>query len=196
MVVGLGGIGGYFCEFIVRAGLGKIICCDRDFFQIQNMNRQLLAKKSTIGLSKAEVAKAHLENISDAKVIAIADMITTKNIAEYSISADIIVDCTDNYIARQQIASYCEQSNIVFVHGAIGGLSGQVSVIHPEKNYIKNIYKSMAMKISYTIAPVPAIVASLQATEVIKELTGVGTVMRDEIVLFDLASNDCMKYKL
>lgn len=98
MVIGLGAVGGYALEAIARAGVGKLILVDFDTFDETNINRQILAVTSTIGLKKTEVAAARVKDINPLCEVVIKDMfVNADTIPELlSLQPDFVVDAIDS----------------------------------------------------------------------------------------------------
>lgn len=118
MVVGIGGVGGYTVEALVRSGIKKIILIDHDVVDISNKNRQIIALDSTIGRKKVEVMKERILDInSDCEVIILDTFLTLENtrsvIEEYH--PDYVVDACDTMIAKKEIIKSCLDNNISFI---------------------------------------------------------------------------------
>ena len=105
LVFGVGGVGGYVCEALARAGVGRIDVVDKDVVDITNINRQIIATTDTIGLPKVEVCKARMESINpeircEAGQCFFMPEISGKfDFAGY----DYIVDAVDNVTAKIEI---------------------------------------------------------------------------------------------
>ena len=94
LVLGVGGVGGYVVESLVRSGIGKIIIVDSDFVDVSNINRQIIALNSTIGMKKVEVLENRVKDINDkCEVIKIDSFITKENIDKlFEHDIDYLVD--------------------------------------------------------------------------------------------------------
>ena len=97
LICGLGGVGGFTCEALARAGIGTLGLCDMDRVDPTNCNRQILALQSTIGKLKADVAEARVKDINpDVQLRKFALRIDETTIADLDIpSWDYIADCID-----------------------------------------------------------------------------------------------------
>lgn len=102
LLCGLGGVGGYTCEALVRAGVGTLGLCDMDRVDPTNCNRQILAMQSTIGMLKADVAEMRAKDINpDVQLRKFAFRIDETTIANLDIpSWDYIADCIDDVDAK------------------------------------------------------------------------------------------------
>ena len=117
-VVGLGGVGGYVCEMLARCGVGKLHLVDCDTVSVSNLNRQIIALESTVGLSKTEVTAKRIKDINpDCEVTTenvFVDSENAGNIAE-KCGCEIIADCIDNVTAKcALIASALKSGKYIF----------------------------------------------------------------------------------
>jgi len=104
-VFGVGGVGGYLCEALVRAGVGTIDIFDRDTVSVSNINRQIIALHSTVGKSKVEVMKERMLDINpECKVNAYNVFYLPENAHEFDFSSyDYIADAVDTVAAKLEI---------------------------------------------------------------------------------------------
>ena len=105
-VFGVGGVGGYICEALVRAGVGSIDIFDRDTVSVSNINRQIIALHSTVGQAKVDVMKKRMLDINpDCTVNAHNVFYLPENADEFDLSAyDYIADAVDTVAAKLEIA--------------------------------------------------------------------------------------------
>lgn len=113
LVVGLGGVGGYTVEALVRAGVGKLTLVDGDCFAVSNLNRQIFATQKTIGKPKALVAKQRAEEINpNVSVNAIVQYLSAQNFNEFDFDHyDCIVDAVDDVWAKVELACIAQSKN-------------------------------------------------------------------------------------
>lgn len=106
-VFGVGGVGGFACEALARAGIGAIDIFDKDTVSLSNINRQIIALHSTVGRSKVEIMKERIEDINpDCRVNAYNVFYLPENADEYDLSGyDYIVDAVDTVSAKLEIIS-------------------------------------------------------------------------------------------
>jgi tRNA A37 threonylcarbamoyladenosine dehydratase len=97
-LAGLGGVGSWCAEMLARAGVGRLTLVDMDVVAISNINRQLPALLSTVGLSKAAVMAARIRDINPAcRLTVLTDFLTPDNIPELlPMDADYVIDCIDS----------------------------------------------------------------------------------------------------
>ena len=105
LVFGVGGVGGYVCEALARAGVGRIDVVDKDVVDITNINRQIIATTDTVGLPKVEVCKARMESINpEIRCEAKKLFFLPENSEEFDFTKyDYIVDAVDNVTAKIEI---------------------------------------------------------------------------------------------
>ncbi len=100
-VFGVGGVGGSACDALARCGLGRLTIVDSARVKPSNLNRQVCAKKSTLGMAKVEAMRLHLSDVSDCSVTVCDAFITRGNAAELiPADADVIIDAVDNVTAK------------------------------------------------------------------------------------------------
>lgn len=117
-IIGLGGVGGYVTEMLARSGIGRLFLVDCDTVSKSNLNRQIIATTSTVGLKKTDVMTKRVNDIAPECHARSLDIFVTKDNAAEIIKqseADIIIDCIDNVSAKVAIiASAKEQGKYVF----------------------------------------------------------------------------------
>lgn len=190
IVVGCGGLGGHIIEQLARLGIGHITAIDGDVFDESNLNRQLLSNMDNLGKSKALCAKEHIARVNpDVQVTAMQVFLNEDNAQEIINGHDVICDALDNMTARLLLQKYAGMLNIPLVYGAIAGWYGQVTTIFPGDNILGSIYQGGSNKgieqelgnPSFT----PALVASIEVSEVVKILTGKGQLLRNRFLMIN-----------
>ena len=120
VIFGLGGVGSYVVEGLVRAGVQNIGIVDKDIVDITNINRQLIADTTTIGKSKVDVEEKRILDINPtAKIIKIKEFVDKNNIEKIMNNIlslnnhiDYVVDVIDTISSKLEIIKYCKQNNI------------------------------------------------------------------------------------
>lgn len=118
LVVGVGGVGGYVVESLVRSGIGKIIIIDKDVVDITNKNRQIIALDSTIGKSKVDVMKERINDINkECEVITYNEFLNLDNTYEIikENNPDYVVDACDTITTKKEIIRTCVDLNIELI---------------------------------------------------------------------------------
>lgn len=187
-IAGAGGLGSPVAIYLTEAGVGKLIVCDHDSPDLSNLNRQILHDDSRIGINKAKSAKITLYGLNHTvKVRAITEKITWTNAEKLVGKAAIIVDCLDNLETRKILNRIAIKKGIPLVYGGVRGLEGQMSFIKvPETPCLECILTEAPSEETFPIIGATAgIIGSMQALEVIKHLTGIGTNFRNKLLVWD-----------
>ncbi len=114
IVFGVGGVGGFVIEALVRSGIENITIVDNDVVDITNLNRQIIADHQTLGISKVHVMKERILRINPkAEVISLQKFLTTDNINEFEIeNYDYIIDAIDTVSAKISLVCKAKEKNI------------------------------------------------------------------------------------
>ena len=114
LILGCGGVGGYVVESLARSGIGKLIIVDGDVIDESNINRQIIALESTIGMKKTKVLASRIKDInSHLEVISIDKFIDKDNIDElFKYDIDYFVDACDTVSTKKLVISKCVEKNI------------------------------------------------------------------------------------
>lgn len=138
-VFGVGGVGGYTAETLVRCGIGEITVIDSDIVAESNLNRQIIALHSTIGKKKTEVIKTRLLDINpDLKIHTYDMFFLPENSNEIDFgNFDFICDCVDTVTAKLEIIMRAKNENISIISAC-----GTGNKTHPEKIKITDIYST------------------------------------------------------
>ena len=139
LVLGLGGVGGYVVEALVRSGVGHIILVDYDQVDITNINRQLIALQDTVGMNKTDVWESRIQKIlPSCKVTKIQEKITNDNIDMlFDYSIDFIVDACDTIAVKCLLIKRCLENHIPFISSM-----GTANKLDPTKLEIIDIRKT------------------------------------------------------
>lgn len=111
-VFGLGGVGGYVVEALARCGVGRLILVDHDVVSKSNINRQLFALQSTVGKSKAQVAKARVEDIDpDIEAVAMEVFFGPDTVSQFDFSSfDYVVDAIDTVTGKLLVIQHAKEA--------------------------------------------------------------------------------------
>lgn len=140
-VIGLGGLGGTVTEILARLGVGRLTLVDGDVFDESNLNRQLLSSPALLGKAKAETARLRVEAINPAvEVKVVSEFFSEKNGQAILQTVQLAIDCLDTIADRFILEKNCKTASIPLVSAAIGGSSGQATVIFPEDPGLRDIY--------------------------------------------------------
>lgn len=136
MLCGIGGVGSYAAEALGRAGVGKITLVDFDDICLTNVNRQIHALSSTVGLSKVEVMARRLSDISpDAEIIALKKFFSAENAAELlDPRPDYVLDAIDHFTAKVVLIKVCRELGIPVISSM-----GAANKLDPTKIHVADI---------------------------------------------------------
>lgn len=198
LVVGAGGLGCPVLQYLTASGIGTIGIVDHDLVALSNLQRQVLYATEDIGKSKAKVAAEKLKSLNPEIQIDVHDLeINAKNALEIISKYDVVVDCTDNFASRYLINDACVLLEKPLVFGAIFQYEGQVSVFNIAKNGSNINYRNLFpnppkpgevqdCNEAGVLGILPGIIGMMQASEVIKVLTGIGEVLIGKLLTFNL----------
>ena len=148
-VIGVGGVGGYAAEMIVRAGIGHLIILDSDDASMTNKNRQLLALDSTIGKPKCDVLAERLKDINpELDLIVIKEYLEAEKAGDVlgGYKIDYLVDAIDTLAPKLHLIKYCVDNGIPLVSSMGAGAKYDVTRIR-----IADISKSFNCPLAYIV---------------------------------------------
>lgn len=187
-IIGAGGLGGPVSIYLATAGVGEIRICDSDVIELSNLNRQILHTDERVGQPKADSAGKTLREINPAiNIVPLRAHLDEANAEEIIGTPDVIVDCLDNYPTRFLINAYSIKKRIPLVHGAIWGMSGQVTFIQPPDTPCMRclVPEAPPKELFPVVGVTPGIIGCMQSMEVLKHLAGVGNLLKGRLLLFD-----------
>ncbi len=140
LVVGLGGVGGYVVEALARSGIGTIVLVDYDTIDITNLNRQIIALHSTIGMKKTNVLKNRILDINPNCNVIVYDMLlNNENYLElFSNQYDFIIDCCDDVKAKKLLLKEAVTRDIEYISSM-----GTANKLDPTKLKIVNLVETV-----------------------------------------------------
>ncbi len=183
LIVGAGGLGSPVAMYLAAAGVGEIGLIDDDVVDLSNLQRQLLHGEMDVGRLKVDSAQASLQRLnSRVRVQPVAQRLDADNAVSLIEPYDIVVDCTDNLRSRYLISDVCLALNKPQVHGAIFRFQGQATVFMPGKGpcyrclfpQAPPVGLSPACDTAGVLGVLPGILGTIQATETIKLILGIG----------------------
>jgi tRNA A37 threonylcarbamoyladenosine dehydratase len=138
-VFGIGGVGGHAVDALARAGVGTLWLIDGDKVALSNLNRQLLALRSTVGQNKTDVAKARVLDINpDCVVLTETKFFTPENMTEFDFSdTDYILDCIDTVKCKTELIVKATKENVPIISAMGAG-----NKLDPTAFKVADIYKT------------------------------------------------------
>ena len=194
LIVGAGGLGSPVGLYLAAAGVGRIGIVDFDDVDGSNLHRQVLYGTSDVGRPKLEAARARLHDLNPEIVIEThSAALTSENALDILINYDVVVDGTDNFPTRYLVNDACVLLGKPNVYGSIFRFEGQASVfsavdgpcyrcLYPEPPPA-HLVPSCAE--GGVLGVLPGVIGTIQATEAIKLLTGIGETLVGRLLLFD-----------
>ena len=192
LIVGVGGLGSPIALYLAGAGVGCIGLVDDDRVSISNLQRQVLYSENELDKPKAVCAAERLSALnSGISILPYSTRLTEENAGNIIRKYDIVVDGCDNFATRYLINDICIEQRKPYVYGAICGFEGQVSVF----NYGEEM-KRMPPPPKGVIGVTPAVVGSIEATEVLKIICGFGDILAGKLWTIDLRTLQSNKFSL
>lgn len=202
LVVGSGGLGSPLLLYLAAAGIGKIGIVDFDVVDESNLQRQVLFGVPELGKPKVEAARDRILALNPhIEVVTYNTRLTSENALEIIREYDIVADGTDNFPTRYLVNDACVLLDKPNVYASIFRFDGQVSVFnHKDENGIngpnyRDLYSEPpppgmvpSCAEGGVLGVLPGIIGSLQASEVLKVITGIGEVLSGRLFLFDALS--------
>lgn len=185
-IVGLGGLGGYVLENLVRLGVVNFHLIDNDFFEVSNLNRQILATEENLGKSKVDEAYKRAMKINSKAKIETFNLLLKEDSSHMLQGVDIVFDCLDSIKSRFELEKLCDNMNLLMIHGAIGGYYGQAAISSKNNRIMGKIYKEKK-EVDESLGNLSItcmIVASIQVNLFLRFL--LENEFKDELILVDV----------
>jgi adenylyltransferase/sulfurtransferase len=194
LVVGAGGLGSPASLYLAAAGVGTLGLVDFDAVDATNLQRQILYGTSDVGRQKLDVATARLHEINPfVRVQVHTEALSASNARELIRQYDVVLDGTDNFATRFLVNDACVMERRPNVYGSVFRFEGQAAVfsagngpcyrcLHPEPppaGLIPNCAEGGVLGV------LPGVIGTIQATEAIKLLTGIGEPLIGRLLLYD-----------
>jgi adenylyltransferase/sulfurtransferase len=194
LIVGTGGLGSPLAMYLAAAGVGHLGLVDFDVVEISNLQRQLLYGNSSLGRQKADAAAERIRDLNPhIDVTTHKVRLTSENALELIQAYDVVADGTDNFPTRYLVNDACVITGRPNVYASIFRFDGQVSVFGmPDGPCYRCVYPEPpppglvpSCAEGGVLGVLPGLVGTLQATEVIKVLTGIGRSLNGRLLLVD-----------
>jgi molybdopterin/thiamine biosynthesis adenylyltransferase/rhodanese-related sulfurtransferase len=194
LLVGAGGLGSPAALYLAAAGVGTLGVVDADLVDLSNLQRQVLHGISNLGRPKVESAEKRLWELNpNVQVVPHNTRLTSFNALEILEGYDLVVDGSDNFPTRYLVNDACVLLGKPYVYGAVDRWEGQVSVFGlgdgpcyrclfrdpPPPGMVPSCAEAGVLGV------LPGVIGSLQATEVVKLILGIGESLAGRLVIFD-----------
>ena len=188
-IAGCGGLGSPIAIYLAVAGIGTIRIVDHDKVELSNLNRQVLHWNENIGARKVDSATEKLSKLNPGiKIETMAKTITEASASQLVADCDLIVDAMDNLPTRYLLNKTAVEKGVPFFHGAVYGLEGRAMTVIPGKSACLNClyHGAIVPKEKFPVVGVTtAVIGCIQATEVIKYITGLGELLTNRLLIYD-----------
>ena len=200
LIVGAGGLGCPAALYLAASGIGRLTIADGDKVDATNLQRQILYRDKTVGARKSDAARDALHEVNpEVEVIALDARLADASLEAAVTSADVVLDCTDNFVTRHALNRACVKHRKPLVSGAAIRFDGQLAVfdqrrkdapcyacLFPEDANAEDV----ACAVMGVFSPLTGTIGTLQAAEAIKVLCGVGTSLDGRLQLFDALNGE------
>ncbi len=205
LIVGAGGLGSPAALYLAAAGVGTIGIIDADRVDLTNLQRQIIHHTSDVGVEKVKSAENKIRAINpDVTVKTYHQLAMADNIRDIIRDYDFVIDGTDNFGAKFLINDACYFEKIPFSHAGILRFTGQLITILPgQSTCYRCIFNAPppanavpSCSQAGVLGVLAGVVGSLQATEAIKYLLGLGELLTDKLLTYDALEMDFRAVKL
>ncbi len=205
LLVGVGGLGSPAAFYLAAAGVGTLRVIDPDVVDKSNLQRQILHTNDRIGEFKVQSAAKTLSALNpQIKIEAFVDKIDANNVLNAIENCDVVIDGADNLATRYILNEACAKLGVPLVYGAIHRFEGQVSVFDVKRGgpcyrclfpvddgpLVLNCAEAGVLGV------LPGVIGSLQASEALKLLLGIGTPLIGRLLCFDALAAQFKEIKL
>jgi molybdopterin-synthase adenylyltransferase len=198
LLIGAGGLGSPIALYLAASGVGHITVIDADTVELTNLQRQIAHTTERIGIAKVHSIATGMQALNpDIHITALAQRANPDTLPALVARADVVIDSCDNFITRQAVNHACVTQGKPLVSGAAMGFDGQVSVFDsripdapcyaclfpPEPAPEEARCASMGVW-----APLVGIIGSVAASEALKLLSGIGSLLQGRLQMLDARS--------
>jgi molybdopterin-synthase adenylyltransferase len=204
-IVGAGGLGSPVAMYLAAAGVGTLGIIDGDAVDLSNLHRQIIHHTPDLNKPKVYSAKEKIEALNpDVKVIVYLERLMAKNALDILRDYDLIIDGTDNFPAKFLINDAAILTGKPLVHGGILRFDGQVMTILPRQTTCyRCIFKNPpppglipSCQEAGVLGALAGVVGTIQATEALKLILGVGNLLTDRLLTYDALTTRFREVKL
>jgi adenylyltransferase/sulfurtransferase len=208
LLVGAGGLGSPLALYLAAAGVGTIGLIDDDVVELSNLQRQIAHSMASLGQPKADSAAAAARAINPQTTVQVhRTRLTPDNALELIAGYDIVCDGTDNFPTRFLVADACVLARRTLVSAAVLRFDGQLSVFKPHAGPDCPCYRCLypspppdglvpSCGEAGVLGAVTGVMGTLQATEVLKEILGIGETLAGRLLIWDALATRFRTVKL
>lgn len=194
LVLGVGGLGSAGAMYLAAAGVGHLALVDSDEVDLSNLQRQIIHDQGQLGQSKVESARERLRRLNpDTRVVASRVRLGPENARQLVRGYDVVLEGADNLATKYVVNDACVLEKIPLVHGGILRFTGLVMTILPGKSACyRCVFRDPpspgvlpSCEEAGVLGAIAGVIGSVQATEVLKILLGLGELLTDRVLTFD-----------
>lgn len=205
LVVGMGGLGSPVAMYLAASGVGHLVLSDFDVVELSNLQRQIIHRSDDVDRNKVESAREAILALNPGvQVTALPYALQDDDLDDEVAAADVVVDACDNFQSRFEMNAACWRQGTPLVSAAAMRMEGQVSVFDPRQPespcyrclYSDESTEGEACSQVGVLAPLLGIVGSIQATEAMKLIVGMGTTLVGRVLVLDALDMELRTLKL
>ncbi|MDX2315798.1 MAG: molybdopterin-synthase adenylyltransferase MoeB [Gammaproteobacteria bacterium] len=205
LIVGMGGLGSPVAMYLAASGIGHLVLTDFDVVELSNLQRQIIHHTDDVGENKVASARAAIHDLNpNVQVTAIPWVLEDDELAREIRDADVVIDACDNFESRFELNAVCWRLSTPLVSAAAMRMDGQVTVFdarNPDSPCYRCLYsdestEGEACSQVGVLAPLLGIVGSIQATEAMKLIVGMGTPLVGRVMVLDALDMEWRTLKL
>jgi len=205
-VVGAGGLGCPAALYLAASGVGRLTIADADRVDLTNLHRQILYRTDSVGHVKVDEARKTLAAMNpEVEIVPLAQRVVAGEAERLVASADVVLDCSDNFATRHLLNRACVKYSRPLISGAAIRFDGQLMVfdlrkkeapcyacLFPEEGEVEEVQ----CNVMGVLAPLVGTIGALQAVEAVKLLSGAGETPLGQLTLFDAKASELRTVKV
>ncbi|MGH6988903.1 MAG: HesA/MoeB/ThiF family protein [Stellaceae bacterium] len=208
LVVGAGGLGSPLLLYLAAAGVGTLGIVDDDRVDLSNLQRQIIHPTDQVGALKAESAAATVATINpDVRVERHAVRLDERNVRDLVARYDLVADGSDNFATRYLLNDTCYVVRRTLIGAALSPFDGQLSTFKPYLGPPHPCYRCLfreappadlvpRCETAGILGAIAGVMGTLQATEVLKELLGIGESLSGQLLMYDALNTGFHKIRI
>jgi adenylyltransferase/sulfurtransferase len=205
LVIGMGGLGSPVAMYLAAAGVGRLVLVDHDKVDLTNLQRQIAHATDRIGEKKVVSAARTLAALNPHVDVTVIDhKLSDAELGEEVRLADVVIDASDNFATRHLVNRVCVREKTPLVSGAVVRFEGQIGVFDPRRAdspcyrclYAEDGEPDEPCAQFGVLASAPGIVGSIQATETLKLLLGIGEPLVGRLLVLDVLTMEWRTLRL
>jgi len=208
LVVGAGGLGSPLLLYLAAAGIGTLGIVDDDVVDLSNLQRQIVHPTESIGSLKVESARNTLRHVNpEVKVVLHAERLGEGNAPPLVEAYDLVADGSDNFATRYLLNDTCFRARKPLVGAALAPFEGQLSTFKAYLGPPHPCYRCLfreppppdsvpRCETAGILGAIAGVMGTLQATEVLKEILGIGESLSGSLLIYDALRAGFQKIKL